>query len=166
ELLKTNETGTAGGPNSTPIKNGNSTRVKNSNSTNNAVSLAIGFLTVFKIQLNNSTIFAPTDKALRALSMRLRVSVANILLRAPYLNSSLASLKYHVIPDRMLITTDFPSGETTYTTASDGKQLKIIKRGINLLVVDGKGSSAVLVGRSNIQWNGNVVHLVDKVLLP
>ncbi|KAL6754688.1 hypothetical protein V8C86DRAFT_316669 [Haematococcus lacustris] len=71
-----------------------------------------------------------------------------------------------VIPDRMLITTDFPSGETTYTTASDGKQLKIIKRGTNLLVVDGKGSSAVLVGRSNIQWNGNVVHLVDKVLLP
>ncbi|GFH16596.1 fasciclin domain [Haematococcus lacustris] len=158
-LLKANETGTAGGPNSTPTKHGNNTWVKNSNSTNNAVSLAIGFLTVFKIQLNNATIFAPTDKALRALSMRLKVSVANILLKAPYLNSSLASLKYHASYKAAA-----GDGCVVVVHAWQGHLTK--PGGTNLLVVDGKSSSAVLVGRSNIQWNGNVVHLVDKVLLP
>ncbi|KAL6755822.1 Fasciclin domain-containing protein [Haematococcus lacustris] len=157
-LLKANKTGTAGGANGTKIKNGNSTK--------NAVSLAIGFLRVSNLLPNNSTIFAPTDKALRALGMRLNVSEASALVKAPYLDNSLASLKYHVIPGRMLTTTDFPNGETTYTTALDGKQLKVINRGTSLLVVDGKGSRAKVVGRSNIRWNGNVVHLVDKVLLP
>jgi len=133
---------------------------------------AVKFLKAANISVTNSTIFAPTDEALAELNKMLNLT-ANDYAKPAIAEAAAATLKLHVIPGKVLYSKDIPMGNTTLLTAA-GKNITVTKKidddgddkGEEEVYVKGMGNKkGAEVEKKDIAWMGNVVHVIDKVLL-
>ncbi|KAL6764248.1 Fasciclin domain-containing protein [Haematococcus lacustris] len=119
-------------------------------------------------KLEGSTIFAPTDKAFQDLAATLKLTNPKPadLLTPALKDTSVSILKFHVVPGKVIMAKDIPSGSTVVPTALEGKSLTVTKAASGVMIKGPGNSAAGKVIKTDIKFGTNIVHVVDVVLLP
>ncbi|KAG2488540.1 hypothetical protein HYH03_012859 [Edaphochlamys debaryana] len=109
----------------------------------------------------NVTFFLPNDSAWLAMLSDLGLSAGDVVAQ---LNQIANVLRYHVLPNNALRSTQFPLGTTSYKTLLANRNLAITRSssGVSIKAV---GSDAT-VTQADVVIRSNVVHVINAVLLP
>lgn len=137
---------------------------ENSMSDDGAVTLSTKFFQAAGLDVKDSTIFAPSDMAFKKFAKKLNVTDTNKFLEPPLLELTLASLKQHVVPGKVIKAADIPSGNTTLPTLG-GKDITVVKNGEGVFVYGPTSKKGAKVLKTDINLGSNVVHVIDKVLV-
>ncbi|KAJ9524716.1 hypothetical protein QJQ45_024339 [Haematococcus lacustris] len=117
-------------------------------------------------KLEGSTIFAPTDKASAgrafqdlAATLKLTNPKPADLLTPALKDTSVSILKFHVVPGKVIMAKDIPSGSTVVPTALEGKSLTVTKAASGVMINGPGNSAAGKVIKTDIKFGTNIVHV-------
>lgn len=119
-----------------------------------------------------ATIFAPSDAAFNRLARSLNLTDAAALLADPFLaNLSTSILPLHIVPGAALFAENITAEPITVTSLA-GLPLTIERTGtagVVTVTVEGANvapENVARVVRADLPFNGSVVHVINRVLLP
>ncbi len=111
------------------------------------------------------TVFAPTNAAFA----KLPAGTVDTLLKPENKDMLTKVLTYHVVPGRytsgMIVAAAARHHGVATLTTVEGENLRFMKSGSGLVVVDSKGGKSRITIANVMQSNG-VIHVVDTVLMP
>ncbi len=111
------------------------------------------------------TIFAPSDNAFS----KLPKTKLEAILNTDNKNQLKSVLKYYIVPGRLTASNILRAlcrgkGKTTFTTIQ-GDKITATMRGIDIILTDSLGNSAMITVADSSRGNG-VMHEIDSVILP
>ncbi|KAF5830968.1 FAS1 domain-containing protein [Dunaliella salina] len=116
--------------------------------------------------VSGATVFAPIDRSFKKLAKALKLdNVTELLTNEKLVKVGTKLFKYLVIPDAKIFAADIPEGKTELTTAAN-KTLTVVKEDGKVAIASDDGKCKAYVLETDIEFSGNVVHVVSDLVVP